>query len=73
MTARKELPAPPAVIYLDLESCAPNGEVAIPDEDQDDLYYDMQETAEQELVSARYAHSRRSACEFYGERYGSDE
>lgn len=50
------------------------GEFPIFEEDADDLYYDMQEAAEQEMIRGRYAKSRMPMGLFFVEGApGSDE
>jgi len=49
------------------------GEFPIFEEDGDDLYYDMQEAAEQEMITARYARSRVPMGLFFAQERGSSD
>lgn len=73
MNSRTELPAPPAEIYINLELQSA-AEVPILDSDTEDSYYEMQEAAEQELITARYANSRKPLGLFFADhRSNQDE
>lgn len=49
----------PAVIYIDLDLPAADPDVPTLDPDLEESLYEMQEACERELLSDRYAHTRK--------------